>query len=216
MITSSIEHTPSPELLTPDLNPTSLRARLQAILDDKSRQLANVGSFGQRLLEQQGELENRIKALGEEQDGAEISEDTRGKLLELEEAMKGWESDNQDIVKELHSSEVSRCVSSQLLTPQFLDVAMAPVAAPTTPVKSADSVPPPSTLTRRQRNANQHRVMDMEFATEIGQNLLHEVRRLQALLNERDRALSESKESWETEKATLVAAVRTAESTAGE
>lgn len=58
----------------------------------------------------------------------------------------------------------------------------------------------------------------MEFATEIGQNLLVEVRRLQALLNERDRALSqfsEEKDGWEVERHDLVAAVKTAEGTAG-
>jgi hypothetical protein len=60
--------------------------------------------------------------------------------------------------------------------------------------------------------------MDMEFATEIGQNLLVEVRRLQALLNERDRALAqvgEEKESWETERQSMITAVKTAETTAG-
>lgn len=75
----------------------------------------------------------------------------------------------------------------------------------------------PSNLTRRQRNA-QHRQLDMEFATEIGQNLLVEVRRLQALLNERDRALeklSEEKETWEQESQSLLIAVRTAESSVG-
>lgn len=77
----------------------------------------------------------------------------------------------------------------------------------------------PSTLTRRQRNTAQHRAMDMEFATEIGQNLLVEVRRLQALLNERDRALSqlgEEKDAWEAERQDLISAVKTAETTAGE
>lgn len=45
---------------------------------------------------------------------------------------------------------------------------------------------------RRQRNA-QHRANDIEFATEIGQSLLVEVRRLQALLTERDTQLAASK-----------------------
>lgn len=111
VVTSSLEQTPSPELLTPDLNPTSLRTRLQAVLDDKSRQLANVGSFGQRLLSQQSELEDRIKALGDEQDGGDISEDTLAKLRELEDAMKGWESDNQDYMRDLHGSEVRRLLA---------------------------------------------------------------------------------------------------------
>lgn len=87
-----------------------------------------------------------------------------------------------------------------------------------TPGKVNGDGAPLSTLTRRQRNAAQHRALDMEFATEIGQNLLVEVRRLQALLNERDRALgqfAEDKESWDVERQNLVTAVKTAEGTAG-
>ncbi len=59
----------------------------------------------------------------------------------------------------------------------------------------------------------------MEFATEIGQNLLVEVRRLQALLTERDRALEkcgEEKERWEAERDGLIAAMRSAEGGVGE
>lgn len=77
---------------------------------------------------------------------------------------------------------------------------------------------PMSSLTRRQRNA-QHRALDMEFATEIGQNLLAEVRRLQSLLSERDKALEkfgEEKDGWEAERDVLVATIRSAESGVGE
>jgi hypothetical protein len=80
------------------------------------------------------------------------------------------------------------------------------------------TVPAPSSLSRRQRNV-QHRALDMEFATEIGQNLLVEVRRLQALLSERDRALEkfgEERESWESERNGMLAAVRSAEGNTGE
>jgi len=79
------------------------------------------------------------------------------------------------------------------------------------------TVPAPSSLSRRQRNA-QHRALDMEFATEIGQNLLVEVRRLQALLSERDRALekfNEERDGWESERNGMLAAVRTAEGNTG-
>lgn len=77
---------------------------------------------------------------------------------------------------------------------------------------------PSSTLTRRQRN-QQHRALDMDFATEIGQNLLAEVRRLQVLLGERDKAVEkalEEKESSEAEKDVLLATLRSAESSVGE
>jgi hypothetical protein len=59
----------------------------------------------------------------------------------------------------------------------------------------------------------------MEFATEIGQNLLVEVRRLQALLSERDRAIEkfgEEKEGWESERQGLISAMRAAEGSVGE
>jgi hypothetical protein len=86
--------------------------------------------------------------------------------------------------------------------------------------KATANIPEPSSssLSRRQRNA-QHRALDMEFATEIGQNLLVEVRRLQALLSERDRALeksAEERDSWDAERERLYAAIRAAEGSVGE
>ena len=84
-------------------------------------------------------------------------------------------------------------------------------------VTAAESTPAPSTLSRRQRNV-QHRALDMEFATEIGQNLLVEVRRLQSLLSERDRVLeklAEEKDGWRGEREALMAAMRASEGSIG-
>jgi len=61
--------------------------------------------------------------------------------------------------------------------------------------------------------------MDMEFATEIGQNLLLECRRLQSLLDQRDRTIAgynEEKDSWDAEREGLIGAVRVAESSVGQ
>lgn len=61
--------------------------------------------------------------------------------------------------------------------------------------------------------------MDMEFATDIGQNLLMECRRLQALLSDRDQAISkmvEERDGLEAEKEGLIGAVRVAEGSVGE
>lgn len=61
--------------------------------------------------------------------------------------------------------------------------------------------------------------MDMEFAAEIGQNLLVEVRRLQGLLTERDSALAklqEEKEGWAVELKEMGQAMKAAQTTAGE
>lgn len=66
---------------------------------------------------------------------------------------------------------------------------------------------------RRQRNA-QHRANDIEFATEIGQSLLIEVRRLQALLSERDAQLAASrseKDSMERSMESLAGGLKSVE-----
>jgi hypothetical protein len=60
--------------------------------------------------------------------------------------------------------------------------------------------------------------MDMEFATEIGQNLLLECRRLQSLLDQREttiRQFNEERDGWEAEREGLIGAVRVAESSVG-
>lgn len=59
----------------------------------------------------------------------------------------------------------------------------------------------------------------MEFATEIGQNLLVEVRRLQSLLTERDRTIThmnEERDAWETERTKFATTIKNAEATVGE
>jgi hypothetical protein len=62
-----------------------------------------VGTMGQQILSQQAELEERIRALeqAEIEDGDGIGEGTRSRLMELEQAMKGWESQNDEIMREL-------------------------------------------------------------------------------------------------------------------
>lgn len=98
----------SEEVLSPDLSAATLRARLQAALEDQSSQLEMVGKWGQQLLAQQTELEERIHGLGDvDQDGDEIDEDTAAKLLDLQEAMKNWEADNQSYAQSLQKANVS-------------------------------------------------------------------------------------------------------------
>ncbi|CAG8829796.1 15310_t:CDS:1, partial [Gigaspora rosea] len=72
------------------------------------------------------------------------------------------------------------------------------IASPvTTPGASGATTPGKSS--RRDRNAAKGRQKDIEFATEIGQGLLVEVRRLQALLQEKEERIKE----LEAEKAEL-------------
>ncbi len=103
----------SPTLDTPStpLNAgLNLRAHLQSLLEQKSTQLQKVGTMGQQILEQQAELEARIRGLEEDDrsnDNAEIGEVTRNKLMDLDQAMKGWDSQNEGLIKELGGAQVS-------------------------------------------------------------------------------------------------------------
>jgi len=77
-----------------------------------------------------------------------------------------------------------------------------PPSTPTTPSSpTVDSTATPSTGTRKDRRARNAapRQNDIMFATEIGQGLLEEVRRLQAQMVEKDERIKE----LELEKAEL-------------
>jgi hypothetical protein len=103
-----IENLSSPRLITSDMSATTIRTRLQSLLEHKTAQLQMVGTMGQKVLAQQAELEERIQSLGSdiEMGGDEIDDDTQAKLLELQDAMKSWESDNQGMVLEIQAPKV--------------------------------------------------------------------------------------------------------------
>ncbi|ORX39731.1 hypothetical protein BD324DRAFT_606985 [Kockovaella imperatae] len=175
----------------------ALHQHLSSLLEQKTAQLQMLGTMGQEILKQQQELEERIKGFDED-DGIdeEVGEDTKVKLKDLDEAMRQWEAQNEDMMRELGGKMPDSLEGLDLKAPVM------------------ENGTTSASMNRRQRNA-QHRALDMEFATEIGQNLLAEVRRLQSLLNEREKSvekLNEEKDSWEVEKASLVGAVRNAES----
>ncbi|MBW0491733.1 hypothetical protein O181_031448 [Austropuccinia psidii MF-1] len=133
------------------------------------------------------------------------------KLKELEVAMKRWQEDNAEIWRQARGSDpivLSRPSTPLSHSPNGL--------MPITPV--GHQIPPtsnmffsndcdnsfstqqlPSTnqsINRRARNA-QHRANDIEFATEIGQSLLGEVRRLQSLLTVKENEMIQVKEERE-------------------
>lgn len=109
VITTDLARSPSPELAGPTMNPSFVRTQLQQLLDDKSNKLHMVGTMGQKILAQQTELEERIRELGDmdEDSGTEISDTTRTKLLELQDAIKGWDTDNQTLIREIGGDQVS-------------------------------------------------------------------------------------------------------------
>lgn len=75
-----------------------LRDALQGFIDAKERQLQQTGQLGQRVLEQQVELEARIEQLrevaAEAGDDEDVDPETETMFTELADAMHGWDTDN--------------------------------------------------------------------------------------------------------------------------
>lgn len=78
-----------------------MRLKLQALLDEKEKQLQQAGTLGQRILAQQVELEERINQISELDNGAsglpddKIESEMRSKLDDLAATMHNWASENE-------------------------------------------------------------------------------------------------------------------------
>ncbi|KAJ7821020.1 coiled-coil protein [Mycena olivaceomarginata] len=175
-------------ITTPFSSAGDMRYHLQSLLDAKERQLQQAGALGQRVLAQQMELEERIRQLQEidadSPDDDPVDEDARERYRELAETLMAWNSENADLSSGFGARRPpSPPPASSLSPPEQSTSARTPVASTSTAVGQS----------RRARNAA-HRADDVEFAFEIGSGLLTEVRRLQALLAERDKAIQDNKE----------------------
>jgi flagellar biosynthesis/type III secretory pathway chaperone len=78
-----------------------LRNHLQSLMEQKSTQLQTLGTMGQEILKQQQELEERIRSFEEEEQDDHVGEGTKTKLRDLDDAMRMWESQNEDMMREL-------------------------------------------------------------------------------------------------------------------
>jgi hypothetical protein len=74
--------------------------------------------MGQEILKQQQELEERIRGFEEEQD-EEVGDDTKAKLKELDDAMRMWESQNEDMMRELGGKVCSHHESLLIAGPRY-------------------------------------------------------------------------------------------------
>lgn len=154
----------------------------------------------------------------------EVGAETKKKLAALEEDMKRWDEGNNGLY-EVVGNAAARGVPTLLSSSIDADGVERPESPPlrSFPGPPPDSapharrpsapMPPSANLTqslapssaaqpletaassRRARNNAQHRTNDIELATEIGQSLLGEVRRLQALLVEKDEQLRDGQEA---------------------
>ncbi|KAF8162432.1 hypothetical protein K438DRAFT_1775872 [Mycena galopus ATCC 62051] len=199
-------------LTTPFSSAGDMKYHLQYLLDSKEKQLQQAGTLGQRVLAQQMELEERIRQLQEfdadKLDDEQVDDDARDRYSELAETLMSWDKENA----ELSSAFGSRRPPSPAPDSSF--------SLPEENSKHANAKTPTGTAaasqSRRAKNAA-HRADDVEFAFEIGSGLLTEVRRLQSLLGERDKAIQdmkEEKDDLEKSVDALRAALRQQESSA--
>ena len=92
-----------------------MRLHLQALLDSKEKQLQSAATLGHQLLAQRMELEERIRQMQEldldgaasgSEDGLHVS--VRDRYRELADAIKVWESENEQLTSVFGGSKVSR------------------------------------------------------------------------------------------------------------
>ncbi|KAJ7918468.1 hypothetical protein B0H13DRAFT_292422 [Mycena leptocephala] len=196
-------------ITTPFSSAGDMKYHLQSLLDSKEKQLQQAGTLGQRVLAQQMELEERIRQLQEidadKLDDEHVDDDARDRYRELAETLMAWDKENADLSSAFGSRRPASPPPPVSVQEEYERPNAKPPVATTAAAQS-----------RRAKNAA-HRADDVEFAFEIGSGLLTEVRRLQSLLGERDKAIQDMKEEKDDlEKSVegLRAALRQQESSA--
>ncbi|KAF7798463.1 hypothetical protein EIP86_009684 [Pleurotus ostreatoroseus] len=163
-----------------------MRFYLQSLLDDKEKQLQQAGTLGQQLLAQRMELDDTVKMLQEMLDVGD-GDEVRDKLRELDETIRSWDAENEQL-----SVPLGVKVNGRPTSPPA-EVSRGNIARTNERTKASATGTTAAQSSRRAKNAA-HRANDVEFALDIGNGLLLEVRRLQALLTEREQALQDMKE----------------------
>ncbi|RDB29713.1 Nuclear migration protein NUM1, partial [Hypsizygus marmoreus] len=175
---------------TPFSSAGDMKFHLQNLLDNKEKQLQQAGTLGQRVLAQQMELEERIRQLQEleadKSEDDEIEEQARERYRELADTLVSWDAENAQLSSAFGNSKQRNGKASSP------SIAFAELPREE-PERSKSSANTSAAQSRRAKNAA-HRADDVEFAFEIGSGLLTEVRRLQSLLGERDKAIQDMKE----------------------
>ncbi|KAF9445809.1 hypothetical protein P691DRAFT_762180 [Macrolepiota fuliginosa MF-IS2] len=165
---------------------------LQNLLDRKEKQLQQAGNLGQRVLAQQMELEERIRQIQEfvvdKPDEEEVDHQARVKYRELSDTILSWDSENAQLSSAFGTSAKRYTNGTQPSpSPAFAEL---PNEVPEHKRPSGSA----AGQSRRAKNAANRSFIDPEFAMDIGNNLLAEIRRLQSLLTERDKAIQDMKE----------------------
>ncbi|THG96131.1 hypothetical protein EW026_g5644 [Hermanssonia centrifuga] len=165
-----------------------MRFHLQTLLDSKEKQLQQAGTLGQQLLAQRMELEERVGQLQEMDFDVGDGDEVREKYRELADIIKAWDAENEQLSNAFGLKLLNGTHSSPPV-----DIPRGEIERTVERSKASTSGTTAAQSSRRAKNAA-HRADDVEFAFEIGSGLLTEVRRLQSLLAERDKAIQDMKE----------------------
>lgn len=195
MMDPFIDHTPSEHpshahrysaLIDPDTltlgastSPSQVKRSLEAHITETERRLHDTQKLGQSLLQQQADLQEKLREVDQQQGDAEISPELRRRLADLEK-------EHNDVGKEIARALLgpkSRAVSGE----------EKPGAEPSTFSSQATASPTKVTApSRRQRNQPSNRAGDLQFAADISTSLLAQVRQLQSAVSERDELLKQA------------------------
>lgn len=190
-----VDHTPSEHashahrysaLVDPDTialgastSPSQVKRSLEAHITETERRLHDTQKLGQSLLQQQADLQEKLREVDQQQGDAEISPELRRRLADLER-------EHNDVGKEIARALLgpkSRAVSGE----------EKPGAEPSTLSSQATASPTKVTApSRRQRNQPSNRAGDLQFAADISTSLLAQVRQLQSAVAERDDLLKQA------------------------
>ncbi|KAK5064641.1 hypothetical protein LTR84_000475 [Exophiala bonariae] len=173
-------------------SPSQVKRSLEAHITETERRLQDTQKLGQSLLQQQADLQEKLREVDQQQGDAEISPELRRRLADLEK-------EHNDVGKEIARALLgpkSRAVSGE----------EKPGAEPSTFSSQATASPTKVTApSRRQRNQPSNRAGDLQFAADISTSLLAQVRQLQTAVSERDELLKQANaERDRLERDTLV------------
>ncbi|KAI1088402.1 hypothetical protein F5B19DRAFT_429168 [Rostrohypoxylon terebratum] len=178
--------------LGPNASQLQAKRALEAHLAETDRRMEEAGKLGTALVQQRKELSDRLREVEKLQAEEELSDDLRQKLAEIEK-------DYNDVAREsaraflpkqrVPSNEVS---AGSPFVPEGKggrrSVSPSKFEAQATGSPTKFSVP-----NRKVRNQPTNRIHDIEFAAEISQSLIAQVRNLQGLLAEKEEELKEIK-----------------------
>lgn len=165
-------------------SPAQAKRALEAHLAETDRRMEEAGKLGTALVQQRKQLTQRIEEIEKLHAEAELSQDLREKLAEIER-------DYNDVAR-----ESAKAFLPKPRVPSNEAAAASGDRRSVSPSKFEAQGGSPTKLTlgsRKLRNQPANRVHDIEFAAEISQSLIVQVRNLQALLSEKEEELKDVK-----------------------